>query len=116
MTRSVSSSGTQTATIGTEHTLLDNTSSEGHVFDAAIDLRNMASGDTVEIRVYVMTLASGTLSRAYYAKYVDAQDDVANLKSSIVYVPAMTVMKEWKLTLKQTAGTGRSFDWTVYSD
>ncbi len=108
-------SGTQTATIGTEHTLKDETANEGAVYDASIDLGNMVSGDTVEIRVYAKLLTGGTLRRVYYEKYVGAQDDEPNRKSPIVYVLAMTVMKEWKLTLKQTAGTGRAFDWTIYN-
>ncbi len=115
MARTVVASGTQTAVINTEHTLRDETANEGQVFDAIIDLGNMVPGDTVEIRVYAKALGTGTLRRVYYAKYVNAQDDEPNLKSPVVYVPAVTVMKEWKLTLKQTAGTGRNFDWTIYN-
>jgi len=114
LARSVVASGTQTAVVGTEHTLRDETANEGEIFDAAISLGNMASGDVVEIRVYVKLLSGGTLERVYYAKYVDAQDDEGNLKSKTVYIPAMTVMKEWKLTIKQTAGTGRNYDWCIY--
>lgn len=115
MTRTVKSSGTQTATISTEHTLLDTTADEGFIFDAAIDLGNMVAGDTVEIRVYAKLLTGGTLRRVYYAIFTGTQDDEPNQKSLIIYVPAMTVAKEWKMTLKQTAGTGRNFDWTVYT-
>jgi acetyl-CoA carboxylase carboxyltransferase component len=96
-------------------TVTDQTSSQGYVLDGVIDLRNMASGDTVEIRVYVMAISGGTLSRAYYQRFVNVQDDVTNYKSPLVYIPAMTATTEWKLTLKQTAGTARNFDWAVYS-
>jgi hypothetical protein len=116
MARSVVASGTQACSVGTEHTLRDETSNEGKVFDAAIDLGNLATSDVLEIRLYVKALSGGTLRRVYYAKYTDSQDNVDSLKSPIVYVPAVTVMKEWKLTVKQTAGTGRNVDWTVYSD
>lgn len=84
--------------------------------DAALDLANAAAGDVFEIRVYAKLLAAGTLHRVYYARYSDAQDDETNFKSPIIYVPALTEMKEWKLTLKQTAGTGRAVAWTVYTD
>jgi hypothetical protein len=114
LARSVVASNTQPATIGTEHTLRDETGNEGEIFDASIDLGNMVAGDVTEIRVYAKLLTGGTLRRVYYAKYVDAQDDENNLKSLIVYIPAMTVAKEWKLTLKQTAGTGINYDWTIY--
>jgi hypothetical protein len=101
-------SGTQTATVGTEHTLRDETGNEGEIFDAVIDLGNMAAGDTTEIRLYVKALSSGTLRLLYYSPFSGVQSE------PIVYVPALTVMKEWKLTLKQTAGTGRNYDWTIY--
>ncbi len=118
MGRTVVASGTVTATVGTapanELTLRDETANEGVVFDASVDLGNMVSGDTVEIRVYAKLLAGGTLRRVYYEKFVGSQDDEPNMKSPIAYVLAMTVMKEWKLTLKQTAGTARTYDWTIY--
>jgi hypothetical protein len=114
MTRTVVDSGTQSCSIGTEHALLDETAAEGEVYDAKLDLGNAASGDTFEIRLYEKILSAGTLRRTYYAKYVDSQDDEASFKSPVIYVPAVTVAKEWKLTIKQTAGTGRDVDWAVY--
>jgi hypothetical protein len=116
MARSVLASGTVTATVGSEVTVTDQTGSQGHVLDGVLDLRNLASGDTVEIRLYVMALSGGTLSRAYYQKFTNAQDDVGNQKSPVLYIPAMTAAYEWKLTVKQTAGTARTFDWAVYTD
>jgi hypothetical protein len=116
MTRSVLLSGTQAAVIGTEHVLKDDTSNEGHVLDAAVDLSNLASGDIVELRVYAKLLSGGTLHRAYYARFSDSQDVTSSYKNLVIYIPAMTEMKEWELTLKQTAGTGRNFDWTIYTD
>jgi len=118
VTRSVLSgaSGTATASVGTEVTVADLTSSQGHVLDAFLDLRNMASGDTVVIKLYQMAISGGTLSRVYYQKFVNVQDDAGNLKSPLLYIPAMTATAEWKLTLTQTAGTARTFDYAVYTD
>jgi hypothetical protein len=110
----VVASGTQTCSIGSEHTLRDETGNEGEIFDAAIDLGNLTTSDALEIRLYEKLLVGGTLRRTYYAKVTDTQDDEANLKSPVWYVPAKTVMKAWKLTIKQTAGTGRNIDWTIY--
>jgi hypothetical protein len=115
MARTVVDSGTKTAD-GSEQTIRDETSAEGKVYDASIDLGLMASGDAVEIRLYAKLLTGGTLRRVYYRKYYDSQDSEGVLKSPIVYIPAITVVKEWKLTLKQTAGTNRNYDWTIYSD
>jgi hypothetical protein len=114
MARSVVASGTQTATINTEHVLLDETSAEGEVYDAAIDLANMQANDVLELRLCVKLLSGGTLHRVYYAKFADVQDDEGQLVHPVVYIPALTVMKEWRLTLKQTDGTGRNYDWAVY--
>jgi hypothetical protein len=96
------------------HTLLDDTSNEGEVFDAALDLGNLADGETMEVFVEEKLVSGGTLHRVYYQKYVGVQDDTSTAKSPVVYLPALTVAKEWKLSIKQTDGTGRDVDWTVY--
>jgi hypothetical protein len=116
LARSVHASGTQTCVLTTEHVLVDETDSEGKVFDAILDLGNLTGAEVLEVRVHIKALSTGNLRRAYYAKYYGSQDDAPALKSPIVYVPAMTIAKEWKLTIQQTGGTGRDVDWTVYRD
>jgi len=115
MARTVVSSGTQTAD-GSEDVLLDDTSNAGSALDAYVDLSNMIATDTVELRVYVKVLTNGTLHEVYYNKYVGVQLDEANYKTPVVYVPAVTEPFEYKLTLKgtKTAGSYKTFDWTVY--
>jgi hypothetical protein len=102
--------GTQTATINTEHVLVDDTTHEGHVFDGKIHLNNMASGDSTTITLYEKALSGSTLSITYQATFVGGQSP------QVLQILPLTLAKEWKLTLKQTAGTGRAYDWTVYSD
>jgi|SRR5579871_4686553 len=102
--------GTQAATISTEHTLLDLTTSK--VFVPFVDLGNLASGDTVEIRVYTKVKSGGTLNCIYFASFTDAQSSNGGLVQVGIPVPSD---HEWKFTLKQTAGTGRNFDWKVVS-
>jgi len=114
MVRTVVDSDTQTCTVTTEHTLLDDTSNEGEVLDAYLDLSEAVAGDVFEIRLYAKLLSGGDLARVYYARYVGVQDDEANFRSPIIYVPAMTECEEWKLTLEQAEGTSRDVDWTVY--
>jgi hypothetical protein len=106
-------SGTQTAD-GSEDTLKDDTSNQGAAIDAYIDCRNMTSGDVTEIRVYVMLLSGGTLSEAYYRKVTYNDTLEANGGSPVFYVPAITEPYEYKLTLKQIAGTNRNYDYTIY--
>ena len=104
MTWTVDSSGSQTAVIGTEHTLSTPTTGATYVF--SVDTVNLALGDLVELRCYDMV--DGTNYRQMWkGSYQHAQVDVA--KAS----PPMAVTTQAKFTLKQVAGTGRIFPWSV---
>lgn len=102
----LSDSGTKLAVIGTEHTLFSSTASRR--YDGWIDLANMASGDTTEIRVYVKIKSGGSFRQHAVSSFVNAQTDTA------LYIIPFPSDVEYKLTLKQTAGTGRNYDWRVY--
>jgi hypothetical protein len=102
----LSSSGTQTATINTEHTLYNPTTNKW--FSGYIDLTNMASGDTTILTVYVITKTAGSYITYYQATYSGAQT------YPLIYFPPLPSDIGYKLTLKQTVGTGRSYDWRVY--
>jgi len=103
--------GTQTATINTEHTL-DDVALAG-VFVLEVDTNNLASGDTLELRLYVITLTGGTRRVAYYDLFNGAQTDP--IKISVPVPNELTDAGSVRATLKQTAGTGRSFPWKVLS-
>lgn len=98
-------SGTQAATIGVEHTLDTETTLSTYVL--IVDCNAMASGDTVELRAKVKTLGGSTERLAYIETLNDVQSSPVFLS-----VPIPTAHSV-KFTLKQTAGTGRSFDWSV---
>ena len=100
-------SGSQTAVIGTEHTLATLTTAK--TFVVTVDTINMAAGDTVELRVYSTVLVAGTSRVVYYGAYQHAQGSPIK-----VSVPVVS-HTEWHATLKQTAGTGRVFPWNVLS-
>ena len=102
----VSSNGSQTATLTTEHTLYNPTTSK--FFSGYVDLTNMTSGDTTEIRVYAIAKTAGSYILYYMASYSGAQT------TPLVYIPPMPSDIGWKLTLKQTVGTGRSYDWKIF--
>jgi hypothetical protein len=101
----VDSSGTQTATPGTEHVLATPTTIATYAFSA--DMVNMVAGDMTELRVYDMV--DGTNYREVYKLvYQHAQGNaLAKL------FPPIPVTTQAKFTLKQTAGTGRAFPWSV---
>lgn len=100
--------GTQTAIISTEHTLY--TSIAGGVFVFIVDLLNMAGGDTLELRMKQKVVA--TLSGAYFQSFSGAQS--ANTLVA-VSVPFPTNVAGAIFTLKQTAGTGRTYDYSILS-
>lgn len=104
MAWTVDASGSQTATINTEH-ILDSPATIG-TYVYSIDTVNLVNGDLVELRVYDMV--DGTNYRQIWkATYQHAQ--INNGKVS----PPLAVTTQAKFTLKQTAGTGRAFPWSV---
>lgn len=102
----LTTNGTQTASIGTEHTLTTQTGNK--FYTAYIDLTNMTSTDTVEIRVSVIVKAAGSHILYYLGTYSGAQSN------PLVYIASLPSDISWKLTLKQTAGTGRTYDYRIY--
>jgi hypothetical protein len=106
MTWTLSDSGTTSAlTIGTEATLATDTNNGTFVLE--VDTSNLVLGDLLEIRVYTITLSGGTLTQAWKGTYQHAQ--INNHKIS----PPVASDQSVKCTLKQTAGTGRTFPWKM---
>lgn len=101
--------GTQTAVINTEHTLATVTNTRTYVL--TVDCVNMAAGDTLELRAKVKALTGGTARVAYYDVFSGDQGVDDEIKISVP-VPSLY---SCAFTLKQTAGTGRNFDWNVLS-
>jgi hypothetical protein len=105
MSWTVSGSGTQTATINTEHTL--DTDTTNATYCGMVDLTNLANGDVVELRIYTKVLSGGSLDLAWKGTYAQAG---FILVAQSPFVPSDQSLK---FTLKQTAGTGRAFDWKL---
>lgn len=107
MTWVLAASGTQTATISTEHVLATDTNNA--TFVAMVDLANMANGDVVELRVYTIMLSGDALQQVWKGTYANAQTGF-NLNPMSPFVGSD---QSFKFTLKQTAGTGRNFKWKI---
>lgn len=106
MTWTLSDSGTTSAlSIGSETTLATDTNNGTFVLE--VDVSNMVNGDLLEIRVYTITLGGGSLIQAWKGTYQHAQ--INNHKIS----PPIASDQSIKCTLKQTAGTGRTFAWKM---
>jgi hypothetical protein len=105
MAVAVESSGTQTATISTEHVLAQPTTAKTR--QLCVDLNAMAAGDILELRIKRKTLTGGTIRLAYLATFAHAQGE------PIVTSVPVAMPFGGDFTLTQTAGTGRSFPWSV---
>jgi len=107
MTLAIVSSGTQAATVGTEHTLV--TSTTGKTYVLVVDTNAMANGDVLELRIKTKVLSGSSSRLAYPANYTNVQ------AMPNKYSPPVPANIEIVCTLKQVAGTGRSFDWVLLS-
>lgn len=103
--------GTQTATLGTEHTLAD--VSIAGTFTLHVDANTMVAGDSLELRVYQMVLTGGTRRVAYFQSYFDAQSADDQIKISVPVSNELTDLGAIRFTLKQITGTGRAFPWKI---
>ena len=103
--------GTQTATVGTEHTLRD--VATAGTYTLHVDKVNMVAGDVLELRAYQMVLTAGTRRVAYLARFADAQPTDDMIAISVPISNELTDAGSLRFTLKQTAGTGRQFPWKV---
>lgn len=102
-------SGTTNATVGTEH-VLNPTSPEttDGVYQLVVDLTNLAAGDRVEFAVREKVLSGASQqARVVIGAFSGPVTDKLYVSDSLI------LLHGWDLTLKQTAGTGRSFDWSI---
>ena len=110
---SAAGSGTQSATVTTEHTLLD--VSAAGVYTLNVDTQAMQAADGLELRVYQMILTGGTRRVLFYGAWYDAQPADDYIKVSVPVGNELTDSGALRFTLKQSLGTSRSFPWKVLS-
>jgi len=109
MTLAVYTSGSQTATVTTEHGLAS--ISAANVYCLAVDTANMTGGSTpdiLELREYGKARSSDTERLLKTYTIVGAQTETL-FETTPRVSPHYT-----RYTLKQTQGTGRAFPWAVY--
>lgn len=105
------SSGTQTSIINTEHTLAN--AAVSGVFSLHVDLSNMTTGDTVELRIYQKVLTGDTALVAYQQTFQDTQPTDGQIAVSVPIANELEEAVSLKFTLKQTAGSARTYKWKV---
>lgn len=111
MTVSAYASGTQSATVTTEH-FLSSPNVEG-TFQLVVDLVNMVAGDVLELRVYQMVLTGGTQRVRDLYGFSGPQDAQAYIFNSNPVYNELTDTNALRFSLKQTFGTSRDFPWKV---
>ena len=109
MALSVNTSGSQTATVTTEHTLA--TVTDANVFVLTVDVSAMTNGapaDRVTIREYGKARSSDTerLLKSYFIMGAQAE----TLFQTVPRVSPHHV----RYTLTQDTGTSRAFPWAIY--
>lgn len=95
-------------TDGLEQTIRDETVTGLKDYSAQINCKNMVSGDTIELRVYIYDPQAATITETYRTFTISgAQVD------DIFFVPSMPTAR-FKLTIKRIAGTDRAYDWVIH--
>lgn len=105
-------SGTQSATVTTEHVL--SAPNVAGKFVVVVDLANLVAGDVVELRAKQMVLTGGTTRGVDVQQYAGAQPTDRLVARSPEIYNTLTDTNAVQFTLKQTYGTTRNFPWAVY--
>lgn len=101
----IKATGSQTAVISTKHQIYTTTAIGTYVL--AVDTTNMALGDVLELYADIGVYSGDAHVQAYYVTYAHNQADLGKLSVPVVGPYGVT------FHLKQTAGTGRAFKWSV---
>jgi hypothetical protein len=83
------------------------TNATAGIYQAFIDLNNVAAGDVFEFRVYEKTITGGTQRLVYYARFANAQ------ATPIFASPTLILGIGWDCTLVKSTGTDRAFTWRI---
>lgn len=99
-------SGTQAATVSTEHTLGSEETADAY-YQLLVDTSNMVNGDVLVLRAKLKVKSAGTARVVARATFRDAQEQPAALSIPIPNIHGLT------FTLEQTGAAGRNFDWSI---
>lgn len=110
MAISVLSSGTQTAVLTTEHTLV--TTTVGGAYELHVDMFAKQAGETLLLRLKDTILSGGAERSAVYYTHTGAAAEVAP-NGYIVILGPFAFDRGTTATLTQTGGTGRAYPWKV---
>lgn len=112
MALTLATSGTQTTTVTTEHTVANLEEAGTFVFE--VDLNAMVAGDVVELRIKKRLLTSGTVRGVLFMAYYGAQPADDLIKFSVPVTTTVTDTDSIAFTIKQTFGSTRSIPWAIH--
>lgn len=98
--------GSQTAVINTEHNLATNVTDDG-IYQLFVDVGAMVAGDVTEIRIKEKCRTGDTTRQILCSTLAGVQSD------PLWASPSFVLMNGWDMTLRQTAGTGRAYPWSI---
>ena len=98
-------SGTQTATVTTEHTLATQTAAGWYTL--VVDTVNMVADDVLILKFKTKCLTGGVSRLAYQAMFAHVQEE------QIKYSVPVPIDIELVVTLTQSEGTSRDFPWSL---
>ena len=114
MTQTTYASGTQTATIGTEH-FLSSPNAAGN-YALCLNLANMANGDILEVRAYKVAASGDSVQPLWFYGFYDAQPSINTVVLSDIVPNSLTDTNAVRFSIKQTHGTGRAYVWSVMQE
>jgi hypothetical protein len=103
--------GSQTTVIPSEHTVA--TAVTNGTFSFHVDLSNMLTGDSVELRIYQKMLTGDTPLVAYYQLFSNTQPITGQIAISVPIANELAEANALKFTITQIAGSSRTFKWKV---
>lgn len=112
MPASIAASGSQTATLATNHTLVTQAGpAGGGIYQLRVDAAALVNGETLSLTVSTRA-RSVDVTRQVYPSAVFAHAQADPIKDS----PAIAVPSGCELVavLRQEGGTGRAFPWALY--
>ena len=101
----VNTSGSVT-TDGTEQDFA--TIAAAKVLILAVDVANMADGDTIELRIYGKARSSDTERQIWFASFSNSQTD--KLKESV----PVASPHSYRASIKRVAGSDHAYPWAIY--
>lgn len=110
MACSVAASGSQTATLNTDHTLVTQSPpAAGAIYQLRVDLANLVNGERLILRIRAKARSSDTVRDLYYASFEHQQSEALKDSPAVAVPTGVDVVA----ILRQEGGTGRAYPWSL---